>query len=151
MSVDWTIDTAIRDSNESDRTAILALLSSCGLPVEDIASYPSLRFVVAERGGIVIGCAAREASSPEALVRSLVVVPDSRNDGIGSSLLREVEARCRTEGVRAAYVLTTTAEQFLARHGYVRLDRGEAPASIQATSEFRTTCPVSAVFMRKTL
>ncbi len=143
--------TAIRDGTKHDQAAILALLFSCGLPVEDIASCASLRFVVAECGGAVTGCAGREVHGSEALIRSLAVAADGRNDGVGSSLLREAEARCRAEGVRATYALTTTAEGFLARHGYLRLDRGEAPAAIEATSEFRTTCPVSAVFMRKSL
>jgi amino-acid N-acetyltransferase len=140
---------AIRDSTESDRAAILALLSSCGLPVEDIDSCAALRFLVAELDGAVVGCTGWEAGGAEALIRSLAVAPLLRDTGIGSSLLREVETRCHAEGVRAAFVLTTTAEKYLAGHGYLRLDRSEAPTSIQATSEFRTTCPVSAVFMRK--
>jgi len=145
------MNVTIRDGDESDRPAILALLSSCELPVEDIDSRPSLHFVVAERGGAVAGCAGREILGSEALIRSLAVTPDARNDGLGGRLLREAEVRCRAEGVQAAYALTTTAEGFLTHHGYQRLDRGEAPPAVQATSEFRTTCPVSAVFMRKRL
>jgi arsenate reductase (thioredoxin) len=48
-------------------------------------------------------------------------------------------------------LLTETAEIFFARKGYHTVDRKDAPAEIQASSEFSHLCPSSAVLMKKTL
>jgi hypothetical protein len=47
------------------------------------------------------------------------------------------------------YLLTTSAADFFAHLGYKRVDRGEAPENIRATSEFSQLCPVSSVLMLK--
>jgi len=141
----------IRDSSGPDRTEILALLLSGGLPVSDVDSSGALRFLVAEMDNDVVGCIGREVHGPHALLRSFAVAAGLRNSGVGSTLFREAESRCRAEGVREAYLLTTTAEAFFSHRGFARLDRKLAPAAIQATSEFTSTCPVSAAFMVKRL
>ena len=141
----------IRDSSGRDRAEILALLSSGGLPVRDVDSSGALRFLVAEMDSEVVGCIGREVHGPHALLRSFAVAAGLRNGGVGSTLFREAESRCRAEGVREAYLLTTTAESFFVRRGFARLDRKLAPEAIQATSEFTSTCPVSAAFMVKHL
>ncbi|MCK9357274.1 MAG: arsenic resistance N-acetyltransferase ArsN2 [Dehalococcoidia bacterium] len=141
----------IRDSAGRDRADILALLSSGGLPVSDVDSSGTLRFLVAEMDGAVVGCIGREVHGPHALLRSFAVAADLRNSGVGSTLFREAESRCRSEGVREVYLFTTTAEAFFSRRGFARLDRKLAPAAIQSTSEFTSTCPVSAAFMAKRL
>jgi len=53
--------------------------------------------------------------------------------------------------VRALYLLTSTAESYFERRGYRRIDRAEAPPSIQATREFASLCPASCAFMFKRL
>ena len=49
------------------------------------------------------------------------------------------------------YLLTTTAEDFFARRGYVRIARDEAPETIRATREFADICPAGSAIMRKVL
>lgn len=142
---------SIRDGTGQDRDQILALLSSSGLPVHDVDSSGALCFLVAEMDGNVVGCVGREVHGLHALLRSFAVAAGLRNSGVGSTLFREAESRCHAEGVREAYLLTTTAEAFFVRCGFTRLDRTCAPAAIRATSEFTSTCPVSAAFMVKRL
>ena len=61
----------------------------------------------------------------------------------------ELEAAGR--GVRALYLLTTTAEHFFPKLGFLRTERGSVPEEIAATHEFQTMCPDSAVVMVKRL
>jgi amino-acid N-acetyltransferase len=85
------------------------------------------------------------------LLRSLAVRQDRRGGGLGSALVLEAERVAAGQGIRALYLLTTTAEQFFFHRGYEHTPRDAAPPEIGATTEFRSTCPSSAAFMRKPL
>jgi amino-acid N-acetyltransferase len=54
-------------------------------------------------------------------------------------------------GSHTAFLLTTTAENFFPKLGFERIPRDEVPASVQASVEFQSACPASAVVMRKRL
>ena len=86
-----------------------------------------------------------------ALLRSLVVAPDRRSRGEGLALLEHAERAARARGVKSLYLLTTTAENFFAKRGYVRVPRESAPRAIQATREFAGICPASSAFMCRNL
>jgi amino-acid N-acetyltransferase len=57
----------------------------------------------------------------------------------------------KDHGSRTAFLLTTTAENFFPKLGFERMSRDDVPASVQASIEFRSACPASAVVMRKPL
>ncbi len=57
----------------------------------------------------------------------------------------------RGQGARAIYCLTTTAEAFFRRRGYVDADRDRAPAAVRETREFSAICPASSAFLVKKL
>jgi amino-acid N-acetyltransferase len=96
----------------------------------------------------LIGC---EIYGHEGLLRSLVVAPENRGVGTGSALIEWVENYARNQGVRAMYLLTITAEQFFARHGYVPMARQDLPNAIRSTREFAEICPASSILMVKSL
>ena len=52
----------------------------------------------------------------------------------------------RTTG-ELADLLTTTAEGWFPRLGFVRVDRARVPAAVQLSVEFTAACPASAVVM----
>jgi amino-acid N-acetyltransferase len=56
-----------------------------------------------------------EPCGQDALLRSLVVAPDERAHGLGTSLVEHAEQEARKRGLRALYLLTTTAEGFFSR------------------------------------
>lgn len=126
---------------------ITALLGANGLPTADLSPAVALFGVRDARG--LQGVVGIEACGPVGLLRSLAVRTDQRRGGMGSALVLEAERVAAARGFRALYLLTTTAEAFFARRGYVRLARDEAPAEIRGTTEFSTICPASAAFMRK--
>ena len=141
----------IRTAIESDRDTIIVLLSDSGLPVDDLWDAQDTRFLVAESNGAIVGCAGAELFSNVALLRSLVVSPETRERGLGGTLITSIESLCRDEGVRETYLLTQTAEAFFLRRGYSHVDRPNAPSAIAGSSEFSRVCPTSAAFMAKTL
>jgi amino-acid N-acetyltransferase len=53
--------------------------------------------------------------------------------------------------VRTLFLLTTTAEGFFARLGYLHATRDVAPPAIRSTKEFAGICPASSAFMSKQL
>jgi N-acetylglutamate synthase-like GNAT family acetyltransferase len=62
-----------------------------------------------------------------------------------------VERHARERGVRALYLLTTTAEKFFAGRGYRRVDREAIPDPIRSTREFADLCPATAAIMVKAI
>jgi amino-acid N-acetyltransferase len=49
------------------------------------------------------------------------------------------------------FLLTTTAEGFFPRFGFEAVRHADVPASVQASVEFQSACPASAIVMRKRL
>ncbi|HPI93418.1 MAG TPA: arsenic resistance N-acetyltransferase ArsN2 [Deltaproteobacteria bacterium] len=135
-----------------DEHAVLELLADAGLPTRDLSAEKIGAFLVARTGdGRIIAAVGCEAFGADGLLRSLVVHPDFRGLGLGKALAGAMEELAASRGVRALFLLTTTAPGFFPRLGYVSADRAAVPECIGATGEFRDVCPVSAVCMRKDL
>jgi amino-acid N-acetyltransferase len=49
------------------------------------------------------------------------------------------------------FLLTTTAEAFFPKFGFEQIQRIDVPISLQASVEFQSACPASAIVMRKRL
>jgi amino-acid N-acetyltransferase len=126
-----------------------ALLGANGLPTDDLTAAIAL-YGVREGQGLE-GVVGIEPCGEVGLLRSLAVRHDRRGSGLGTALVLEAERVAAKGGLRALYLLTTTAEPFFGRRGYSRLPRDEAPPAIRATSEFASVCPSSAAFMCKPL
>jgi amino-acid N-acetyltransferase len=131
--------------------AVTELLATAELPTSDITPGMLRDFLFAGSAAAPLGIVGLEIESPHALLRSLVVDASLRSTGVGSKLLAAAEAHASSRGVRGVYLLTTTAESFFAKHGYMRTSREEAPPFIRSSSEFASLCPASAAFMLKML
>ena len=121
------------------------------MPFSDLTPAKLEYFLTEQAGDAITHGAGLELFGDVGLVRSLVVVDDRRRAGQGGRLLATLEIHAREQSVRALYLLTTTAAPFFARHGYAVIRRDHAPAPLQATAEFATLCPASAICMMKTL
>ena len=125
----------------------IQLLNRSQLPVEDLGSQT--RLFVMEEDGRVVGTIAAEHDHYFALLRSLSVEDAKRNSGIGKTLVDFIENYVKARGVKAIYLLTTTAAGFFARNGYTTIERSEVPPFIQQTSEYSSVCPSTATVMKK--
>jgi len=128
-----------------------AMLEAAGLPVADLSEERLQHFFYLPHEASAMGLVGLELYAQEALLRSLVVAPSERGQGLGIALVRHAETYAASRGVRSIYLLTLSAEPFFQRLGYTRLDRSAAPASIRRTSEFASLCPASSSFMVKVL
>jgi len=137
-------------ASAQDLIAIRALLERSGLPTRDLESARP-EFAVIHQDDEVIAAGALQRFGTSALLRSVVVAPDRRRSGLGRSVVRELERLARAAGISRLVLLTETAADFFARQGFRTIERSSAPEDMQASEEFRSLCPSSAICMGKNL
>jgi len=87
-------------------------------------------FLVAREGGKLIGCGALQSVEPVlSEIRTLVVAPSRRGQGIGGELLEALIAEARRKGVPRLFCLTRRVE-FFAHHGFAIVERERFPLKI---------------------
>jgi amino-acid N-acetyltransferase len=133
------------------KAAAVALLAATDLPSADLTDAHMEHFFYCGPAAAPIGLVGLEFCGSNALLRSLVVAPLHRSAGLGAALVEHAEAHARACGARSIFLLTTTAEAFFQRHGYVTAARDGAPAEIRATREFADICPTSSALLTKRL
>lgn len=143
-------DMRIGAADARDLPAVCRLLETQHLPLDGVAEHLST-MVVARSGSEIIGAAAVELYADGALLRSVVVDPAVQGQRLGHRLTEAALGLATGQGSHTAYLLTTTAERFFPKLGFERITRADVPASVQASVEFQSACPASAVVMRKRL
>jgi amino-acid N-acetyltransferase len=147
-----TLDASITAAGGRDYGEVIALLEAASLPTEDLERSSMEQFLVArEPSGKVIGAIGFGRYGSAALLRSLVVATENRDRTLGTQLVAELEARCRSLALSELYLLTTTAQEFFLRRGYKTIQRDSVPGALRAAAEFTRLCPDSAVCMTKSL
>src|SRR5690606_36389759 len=130
-----------------DRAGVEALLAAAGLPLDGLADQFPASYAVAEAGGGLAGAAGVERHGDDGLLRSVVVSPEWRGCGLGERLVRDRLAWAAAQGLRTVYLLTTTAPAYFSRLGFLAAQRVHVPAAVQASREFASVCPASAVLL----
>ena len=115
------------------------------------SAYERLRnFLVAERDGRIVGCAAVEIAWADlAEVRSLAVSPSFARRGIGRRLVQAAAEDARGVGVRRLFALTYERE-FFERCGFSTIDRQELPSKVWRVCiacPRRTACDETAMML----
>lgn len=132
----------VRPCHPAERPEVARLLEEAGLPRDGLEATADLW--VATLQGRVVGAVGFERHGRLGLLRSLVVAPACRGQGIGARLLERGVRSMRGAGLTDAYGLTTTIPDLLARKGWTELPRGDAPAALAASAELQGACPASA-------
>jgi len=141
---------SFRPAVDADWEAIERLLLACDLPVAGARAHLGA-FIVAAEGDAISGCVGAEVYGDAGLLRSLAVRDDRRGRGIADQLVAQLTATLKARGVRRVALLTTTAERFFARRGFVRVAQEDVPDGVRASEEFRGACPASAIAMVSSL
>ena len=136
----------VRSAVPDDLPAVERLLTDSGLPLDGVPEAFGT-FVVAELGSDLVGVAGLEVCCDDALLRSVAVRPEWRSHGVGRALVTRAIAEAEARGLRALYLLTTTAERYFPGFGFRTISRDEVPADIRETAEFRDACPATATVM----
>ena len=137
---------AMRAAAPADIDAVHRLLIASGLPTDGVAEAID-GFVVAESAGRLVGVAGLEVCCENALLRSVAVEAEWRSQGLGRALVTRVISDAEARGIRALYLLTTTAERYFPSFGFQQITRDEVPNDVRETKEFQEACPASATVM----
>ncbi len=148
MTMHATTPPTLRAANAQDLPRVHALLTANQLPLDGVAESLEC-FVVAEHEGALVGVAGTErcGAGQHALLRSVAVADAWKGKGLGRALVSRAIADAESRGAQALYLLTTTAEHYFPSFGFRQTDRAAVPAEVQATVEFASACPASAVVM----
>lgn len=138
----------LRPATHDDLPRVQALLTENKLPLDGVEGCLDC-FVVAEHDGTLVGVAGTEhcGAGEHALLRSVAVADAWKGKGLGRALVTRAIADAEARGAQALYLLTTTAEHYFPSFGFRQTERAAVPAAVQATVEFASACPASAVVM----
>jgi amino-acid N-acetyltransferase len=92
-----------------------------------------------------------ELYGESALLRSAAVEESWRGSGVGRVLVERALDLARGRGIEDVYLLTTTAEYYFPKFGFVCVRRDEVAQGVRSSVEFQTACPASATVMCKHL
>jgi amino-acid N-acetyltransferase len=136
---------------QPEKAIALRLLNAAHLPTEDISDALLQNFWGYEADSGIVALVGLEPFARVGLLRSLAVHPAHRGAGIGTRLVRHVEAMARQMGIGELFLLTSTAQEFFEGLGYALSKRRDAPREIRSTREFAELCPASSLLMKKAL
>ncbi|MCH2567404.1 MAG: amino-acid N-acetyltransferase [Pseudomonadales bacterium] len=100
------------------------------------------RFLIIERDGMVVGCAALYPYDTRAELACLATHPDYRNDNRGEILLDAIEANARTLGVKTIFALTTHTAQWFSDHGFIPGSTEDLPSEKRALYNYQRNSKV---------
>ena len=149
MTVSLSGNATLRRAQPDDERAVEALLTQAKLPLDGVHDALPC-FIVAEDAGDIVGVAGIEVcgvNGEHALLRSVAVAPAWQARGLGRALVKRTIAEAEGRGVKALYLLTTTAERYFPSFGFEITARESVPDDVQATGEYGHACPASATVM----
>ncbi len=122
-----------RKASMRDIPNILALINSYAakgimLPRTEFEMSENIRdFSVAYEGEILAGCGALHFYTPtSAEVRSLAVLPEMKQHGIGRAIVEALEKEAHENNLESIFAFTY-APQFFQKLGFAEVERGELP------------------------
>jgi amino-acid N-acetyltransferase len=140
----------IESAKDRDLPEVRSLLQRLSLPLDGVDEHVKT-MLVAREDGHVVGTAALELYEDAALLRSVAVHPRQQGKRLGHELTEAALRLAAAYSADTVFLLTTTAERFFPKFGFEPIARDEVPSSVQASVEFRSACPASAIVMRKHL
>ncbi len=142
---------SVRKALASDLGSVEFLLSSAQLPTGDIERHLQTFFVAGNAGEIIGVGGLENCGNGIGLLRSFVIAPEFRNQGIAARILEQVLADARQLGISALYLLTNTAQDYFAKRGFTRMARDDAPAPIRQTSQYanESRCGAATLMFRR--
>ena len=108
-------------------------------------------FIFVEEINKVVGVGSLEVYDTVGLLRSIAVLPNSRNNGVGKIINELVEKKAFDLGVKVLYLLTESTDEYFSSFGFSVKDRNEVPLSIMKTKQFKDLCPSTAKVMYREL
>lgn len=130
---------------------LIAWLEAANLPVDDLADDQPRYFVLRADDGRPLAFGGLSGAAPDLLLRSFVVDPTARDQGLGARLLAALSTIAASSGAERLWLLTTGTAPWFEAAGWRRVDRTQAPPTIANTGQFTRVCPASAVLLVRSL
>ena len=122
-------------------------LEAEGLLVDDLEGPDRRYFSVVDEDGRAVGYSGLEhCDETNALLRSVVVLPGFRSQGLGRQLVELTLAEVHPSA--DVYLATTNAANFFESVGFSLIRRDAAPKAILSTRQLSGLCPASAKIMK---
>ena len=139
-----------RIASLNDFAGIIKLLQEEKLPTQDLTPGIS-HFLVIELDEKIVGVAGIELYENLGLLRSVAVDKNYRNRSLATILIDNLLLYAAQQGITTLYLITTGAENYFEKKGFVAVNRDRVPGAIKSSSEFSTMCPSTATVMIKAL
>ncbi|PZU79095.1 MAG: GNAT family N-acetyltransferase [Rhizobium sp.] len=123
-------------------------LMSASLPTDDLDEDGRSFFVLHDGTGEALGYSGLENCGADLLLRSMVVVPERRGQGLGRILAKLTVAKAGRGA--DVYLATTTAAPFFRTVGFETVSRADLPSAVLSTRQLSGLCPASATIMKLT-
>ncbi len=121
------------------------------LPFQDVSLSDSYYLIYQNDEGQIVASGGLELYGNCALLRSIAVDGKYRGQMIGHQVVLELLNEARHRQLKSIYLLTETAQRFFEQRGFAIVNRSVAPTQILQSTEFKSTCPASAICMHKSL
>ncbi|OJV19157.1 MAG: amino acid acetyltransferase [Dyadobacter sp. 50-39] len=140
----------IDNARPEEKELVVSLLEEADLLTEDLPG--SLHnFLLAKQDGTLVGVAGLELFGLVGLLRSVAVKPVHQGKGIAGQMVERLLAGADKQGLQEVYLITTTADHYFDRYGFIAVNRAQVPEAIQQTRQFSGLCPSSSVVMKRNL
>jgi amino-acid N-acetyltransferase len=138
-------------SKPDDFVALKEALDDAGLPSRDISHTGRIFWRFRDQSGRAVAYGGIEIHDNEALLRSIVTLPEARGQGFAEQVVAYLIGYARLRGFDRVWLLTTGAAEFFHKLGFRESDRASVPTPIAATVEFTSLSQASAICMSRAL
>jgi N-acetylglutamate synthase-like GNAT family acetyltransferase len=134
-----------------ERGVLARTLAKARLPVDDVDEPGRLFWRFESSDQVPLGFGGLEIHGKDALLRSVLTLPPAQKRGVGRGIVAALETEALAAGCQRIWLLTMDAAPFFAQLGYAQCPRDAVPPNMQATEQWRSLCPATAIVMRKQL
>ena len=124
---------------EGNDAGLKAALTEAHLPTDDIEDHGRTFFKAVLEDDRIVGFSGVERCGDDFLLRSVVLLPGQRGQGLGSILVEQALAGLDQAG--DVFLATTNAAPFFTRIGFSEVQRNSVPAAVLATRQLSSICP----------
>lgn len=134
MTLDTDTHIKLRQATTpTDLEIVKDLILEAGLSQnrQDItATLDNSTYWIADLDGVPSGCIGLEHGNHVSLIRSAVVMPESRSKGLGRALVRSALTQASLRGDQMVYLFSTGSGDYWQRFGFERIDSAELTAAL---------------------
>ena len=130
-------DPILRNASIDDIPSIEALLTAENLPTEGIINAIDTFWILDERGHLV-GSIGLEIYEDVGFIRSVVVAPEKRGQGLGDRLMQVALNEALDRAFHRVYLFTVNADGFFSSFGFQKCPLEEFEPAVQTSSQYKT-------------